>query len=327
MIQELKQCDALRVTVLVDNVSDLLSTTPSSVTSHLANLKKGEGWRATGSCLCCANWGLSLALDIEVEGNVSRILFDAGPDRQTLRRNADLLGYDMAEIDAVVLSHGHWDHAGGLLEAFDGLDRTTIRGPTEFHANEGMFVARGLRTPTGSVIPFLDPPNPAALGDAGAHVILGDDARSLLDGRAYLGGEIPRLTDYEVGLPGHLSWDDFASDWRDDPLIKDERWLAVHVRDKGIVVFTACSHAGLVNVLLHAREVFAPAPLFAVMGGFHLSGPENEKIIGETVRDLAQFNLAQIIPGHCTGWRAVAALAAAFGERVTPSAVGQSHAF
>jgi 7,8-dihydropterin-6-yl-methyl-4-(beta-D-ribofuranosyl)aminobenzene 5'-phosphate synthase len=106
----------------------------------------------------------------------------------------------------------------------------------------------------------------------------------------------------------------------------DERFLAVRVRDKGIVVFTACSHAGVVNVLSHARESFSSSRLYAVAGGFHLSGA-NEKIIPQTVEDLRAFGLSVIAPGHCTGWRATHALVSCFGERVvTPSAVGKSYA-
>ena len=103
----------------------------------------------------------------------------------------------------------------------------------------------------------------------------------------------------------------------------DERSLAAYVKDKGIIVFTACSHAGVVNVLRHARACFPSVPLYAVTGGFHLAGG-NEKIIAESVRDIGDFGLKLIAPGHCTGWRAVSALAAAYGEDVVvPSAVGK----
>jgi 7,8-dihydropterin-6-yl-methyl-4-(beta-D-ribofuranosyl)aminobenzene 5'-phosphate synthase len=99
----------------------------------------------------------------------------------------------------------------------------------------------------------------------------------------------------------------------------------VHVRDEGLVVFTACSHAGVVNVLSHARESFPSIPLYAVAGGFHLSAA-NEKVIPETVHDLASFNLGVIAPGHCTGWRATHALVDRFGEDVVaPSAVGKTY--
>ncbi len=106
----------------------------------------------------------------------------------------------------------------------------------------------------------------------------------------------------------------------------DERFVAVRVREKGVVVLTACSHAGVVNVLMHARSCFPQAPLFGVVGGFHLSGA-NERVIPETVEALRAFKLTTIAAAHCTGWRAVNALAAAFGDAVAPSAVGKTYRF
>ena len=106
-------------------------------------------------------------------------------------------------------------------------------------------------------------------------------------------------------------------------MLIDKRFLAVLVRDKGLVVFSACSHAGIVNVLHHARATFPDLNLHAVMGGFHLSGP-TEAIIPETVRDLGTFGLDLILPAHCTGWRALNALERAYGETVVvPSEVGK----
>jgi 7,8-dihydropterin-6-yl-methyl-4-(beta-D-ribofuranosyl)aminobenzene 5'-phosphate synthase len=114
-----------------------------------------------------------------------------------------------------------------------------------------------------------------------------------------------------------------GADWTPDPLLTDERFLAAHVRGKGLVVFSACSHAGIVNVLHHAHEAFPELKLHAVMGGFHLSGP-TEAVISETVRDLGSFGLDLIVPAHCTGWRAVNALERTYGEKVVvPSAVGK----
>ena len=84
----------------------------------------------------------------------------------------------------------------------------------------------------------------------------------------FLSGEIPRVTPYEKGFPGHMRRSEDGKSWEPDPLIMDERFLATHVKDKGIVVFTACSHAGVVNVLKHARTCFPSAPLYAVAGGF-----------------------------------------------------------
>jgi len=111
-------------------------------------------------------------------------------------------------------------------------------------------------------------------------------------------------------------------------LILDERYVAAHVKGKGIVVFTACSHAGVINVLTDARKGFGDLPLYAVMGGFHLSGPVVEVVISETIRDFAQFALKRIIPCHCTGWCAAHALASVYPEDVlTPAAVGRQFTF
>ena len=92
--------------------------------------------------------------------------------------------------------------------------------------------------------------------------------------------------------------------------------------NKGLFVFTACSHAGLINVLTHAAERFPGIPLFGVLGGFHLAGP-NEAIIPETVDALEAFELQVIAAAHCTGWRALGRLAQRFGDRVVASAVGK----
>jgi 7,8-dihydropterin-6-yl-methyl-4-(beta-D-ribofuranosyl)aminobenzene 5'-phosphate synthase len=116
------------------------------------------------------------------------------------------------------------------------------------------------------------------------------------------------------------------ADWEPDPLVLDERYVAVRSRDQGVLVFTACSHAGVVNVLTDAGTRFKGLPLFGVLGGFHLSGA-NERIIPETVEAMRPFGLKMIAAAHCTGWRAVSALAAAFGDAVAPSAVGKTYRF
>jgi 7,8-dihydropterin-6-yl-methyl-4-(beta-D-ribofuranosyl)aminobenzene 5'-phosphate synthase len=141
-----------------------------------------------------------------------------------------------------------------------------------------------------------------------------------------LSGEIPRVTLFERGLPGHYQ-KNVDGNWMPDPLLMDERFLMVEVEGKGLIVFTACSHAGVVNVLKHARESVAGTPIHVVMGGFHLSGA-NEEIIPETVTALSELKPSTIAAGHCTGWRAVNALANAFGDSaLDPLAVGKCYTF
>ena len=174
--------------------------------------------------------------------------------------------------------------------------------------------------------PFGDIPSRASLEQNGATVVTTTEPQAIVDDLFFVSGEIPRVTPFETGMPEQFRRSEDGREWEPDPLVMDERYVAVLVKDRGVVVLTACSHAGVVNVLLDARERFAGRSLHAVLGGFHLSGG-NEKIIPETVAALRLFQLPMIATAHCTGWRAVNALANAFGDAVVPSAVGKLYHF
>jgi len=323
---QLKQIDQCNVTVLVDNVMDILSTAPKSVTGHISNVFKAGAKELSGPCLCCAHWGLSLVIKAQNGASKQTLLFDSGPEGGTVERNGARLGIDFGAIGAAMFSHGHWDHVGGMTSALTLINKANGGKSIPVHVNEEMFVRRGVRTGDDSIIPFEAVPSKETLEAAGAEMVSNEQPHTVLDDTFYISGEIPRVTPYEKGLPAHVK--NTGDGWEPDPLILDERYVAVHIKDKGIVVFTACSHAGVVNVLKNARDVFSPIPLYGVMGGFHLSGAACEAIIPETVEDLKSFNLKEIIPGHCTGWRAVHKLIETFGEDVViMSAVGQSHQF
>jgi 7,8-dihydropterin-6-yl-methyl-4-(beta-D-ribofuranosyl)aminobenzene 5'-phosphate synthase len=322
----LTEVDRLEVQVLVDNVTDSLSSTPPFVTREWPALVRKGLRRIAGAGLCCANHGLSLVIRATAGGRERVVLFDAGPVDYAVEQNGTRLGVDFGAIEAVVLSHGHWDHGGGLLKAFQLMRAAAPNRATPIYLHPGMFAERGQRQPDGGVLPMAVLPTPEELAQAGAEPIVTDVQQLLLDDTFYLSGEIPRVTSYEIGLQNHVRRST-QGEWEADPLITDERFLAVAVKDKGIVVFTACSHAGVVNVLTHARECFPGQRLYAVMGGFHLSG-ETERCIPETVSDIARFDLSLIAPGHCTGWRALNQLVRTCSEDVVvPLAVGKIFAF
>ena len=321
----LEAVDGVDFLGLVDNCLDSLSTVPRHVTLEWPRLMRSGMKELSGEWQCCANHGLSLVITAR-RGDVSHtVMFDAGPENYVLERNAPRLGVDFSAVEGIVLSHGHWDHAGGLPAAVRLTVAANGGRSVLVYVHPEMFRQRALTLASGTVLPIKAIPNPPELAELGAEIVSSTAPQLVLDDFFWISGEIPRITSYEKGFPGHLRRSDDGSGWEPDPLIMDERYLAIRVRDKGIVVFTACSHAGVVNVLSDARESFSSAPLYAVAGGFHLSAG-NEKIIPETMQDLRSFNLSVIAPGHCTGWRAIHALVSCFGEEVvTPSAVGKSY--
>jgi len=315
--------DRLEFQVLIDNVTDSLSTAPPNVTLEWPALMQAGMRQLSGKCQCCANHGLALVVKA-VRGDRSHVvLFDAGPVEFAVEYNGTRLGVDFASVESVVLSHGHWDHAGGLPMALELIAKANGGRRVPCYLHPGMFRQRALPLPGGALLPIREIPTPDELAAKGGEPIVTTEPQVLLDEMFFVSGEIPRVTGYERGFPGHKRRGDDGHSWEDDPLIMDERFLAAHVKDKGIVVFTACSHAGVINVLKHAQSCFPQIPLYAVTGGFHLAGG-NEKIIVDSVRDIGSFGLKLIAPGHCTGWRAVNALVNAYGDDVVaPSAVGK----
>lgn len=317
--------DSVDIQILVDNITDSLSSVPSFVETELAGLgrRRGAAWVMGGGCLCCAAHGLSCLLTLRRGDEVHTVLFDTGPEDRTFEQNVSRLGVDLGPVEAMVLSHGHWDHAGAMLRALQLVrDRNGGREvPCYMHPD--MFRSRAAKMPDGSMRLMEDVPSEAALTAQGGRVISTRDAQAIAGDTVYLSGEIPRRSGFEVGLPGQHRRTLDGKGWELDELLVDERFIAFNVKGKGLVVLTACSHAGVVNVLTHARECFPDVRMHAVLGGLHLSGT-NERIIPQTVAALDGFGLDVIAAGHCTGWRAMTALANAFGDgKLAPLAVGK----
>lgn len=319
---ELALADQIEVLVLVDNTTDSLSTAPEFVEGEFRRFWRRGGQVLSGQCLCCAAHGLSCAITARRADTARTLLFDTGPDASVFERNVDRLGFDVGGVDGIVLSHGHWDHGGAMLRALEMIRVKNGGREVPVYMHPDMYRTRATRTPDGSMHLFDDVPSAATLERYGARVFHAKGAQLILEDLFFVSGEIPRVTKFETGLPNHYRRTEDNSGWEADPLIADERFVAVGVKDKGIFVFTACSHAGVVNVLTHARDLFTGQSLYGLMGGFHLSG-STEKVIPDTVEALRAFDLQTIAPAHCTGWRAVAALTCAYGDAVVPSAVGK----
>ncbi len=314
------QVDKLTVQVVVDNTTDMLSSRPGHVTSELRVLMAAGMKELAGEALCSAHHGLCLAVTAHFATEERTVLFDAGPDPYALIRNGGHLKLDFERVDAIVLSHGHFDHSEGLLTAAKMIRSGNKKRRIPLHVHPGAFVKRALRLSDGTLLPLQDVPSRQALQSAGMDLIESDNPEEIIGGSFFLTGEIPRRS-FERGLVNQVRLNE-AGEWEPDPLCMDERFMIANVNGKGLAIFTGCSHAGVINICNHARELFPDIPLYALVGGLHLVHP-NEDLIGETIDELKKFGLKVIIPGHCTGWRAIHSLINAFGERVIdPLAVG-----
>jgi len=316
--------DSLVVDVVTDDVSDTYVSKTLFAVSEFANVILAGAKVLSGEALLCANLGLGLRLVSKAGATQHTMLFDTGPEGAIFLRNCANLGIRMGEVECIAVSHGHWDHMAALPDTIDAI--VGAGGQVAVHVNPGMFNDRAIRLASGTVVPVAKVPLPGAMEARGAKVVNRPDARLLLDGHFYYSGEIPRLTSFEKGRTDHLCRPGPNEAWQPDPLLMDERMLLAHVQDLGLVVFSACSHAGIVNVCTDVRRLFPDIPIHCVMGGLHLGGVM-ERIIPQTVDGLRPFAIPHIITGHCTGWRALHALADAFGEAVSQSAVGTRYTF
>ena len=333
------ELDELRLLVVVDNEIDLLSSIAEDIpqvgaAAYLAARAPTVREHAGHPCKvildrhCCAGHGLSVLVTARRGDEERTMLFDAGPYGWLWKDNAARLGIDLAGIEAVFLSHWHSDHSGALVDVVAAVAEARRRAGrpaplVDLHPDRPD--QRGTLAPSGMI--QLLPPEPTfeALEAAGGRLVKHDEPHTLCGGLVFGSGRIDRLTGYEAGLVGHhtLRGDSFAP----DPLIMDERFLAASVHGRGVTVLSACSHAGVVNACLGAKDRFHGLPVDVVLGGYHLSGKPMEPRIEATVTDLRKRIRPRVLaPGHCTGWRAKAALAQAFAPtNYGPSAVGAQY--
>ena len=248
------------------------------------------------------------------------MLFDTGASPDGVVENMRRLDIDPSSIEAIVCSHGHFDHTAGL----DGLLR--VLGPAGMPVLIHPHFWRRRRVVLPGRDPFELPTTSAnALREAGFDIVENQQPSFLLDRSVLITGEVPRVSGYEPGFPIQQAWIDEV--WQPDPLVLDDQALIVNVRGKGLIVISGCGHAGMVNISRYARRLTGEQPLHALLGGFHLNGPIFEPLIPRVLDDLALLGPQVLVPAHCTGWRAQHAMAARFGEAFVPNSVGTRFTF
>ncbi len=317
----LEPVDEVLVTTLVDNVFDALLTGDDRVGRASFGVARAAAPQFDGGSTAVglvAEHGFSALVTVRRGDTTTTLLFDTGLSPTAMVTNADRLGVDLSEIQGVVLSHGHFDHAGGLAGLAGRRGARSL--PMVVHPH--IWTRRRLAVP-GREPEELPTLSKRALEGEGFSVIERRQPSLLVDGCVLVTGEVDRTTEFERGMPAaHQAWS--GGEWRHDPLIIDDQALVVHVRGCGLMVLTGCGHAGAVNIVRHAQRLTGVPRLHALLGGLHLGGPAFEPIIGPTVRELMAMAPDLVVPGHCTGWRAQHALAAALPDAWTAGSSGST---
>ena len=255
--------------------------------------------------------GLSFFLEVDLGPEKMRILMDTGASPEVTLHNFDLLEIDPADLDMIILSHGHYDHTCGLVGVLGDVHR---RIPVLAHPQ--IFSPK---LKISLFLKYIGLPFSRAKAEAAGAVFLTSRSPALLAEGLTTTGEVKRDEPLETvegfwTIRGDLYFQD---------RILDDQSLVAHVEGKGLAVISGCAHAGIINTVRQAQRITGIKEVYAVIGGFHLSSAIFERLEA-TAKSLQSFDPKVVRPGHCTGQRAVSRLQEVLGDRCQPLACGDA---
>lgn len=310
----LMEVDQVTITVIMDNSIDILMAS-SEIAQRFQRMKT-----TYPPIQPIAEHGFSALIQVKCGDKVGKAILDTGCSVNGILHNIDVLDIDLTYIQAIILSHGHYDHTMGLTGLIEKL------GSQKFSivCHPDVFLERKSVKPDGhESIHF--PPKLVDLGRENIRLTETKNPTSLCDNMMLVSGEIDRTVDFEKGFPNHFT--KRSGEWEHDPLIRDDQCVILNLRGKGLVIITGCAHSGIINTIRYAQALTNIQQVYAVVGGFHLTGGMFEKAIPATVSELQQIKPSYIMSGHCTGWSATHQIAHAMPEAFIPNNVGTTLVF
>jgi 7,8-dihydropterin-6-yl-methyl-4-(beta-D-ribofuranosyl)aminobenzene 5'-phosphate synthase len=336
MAIRLQEIEKISITILIDNYTDRLLEN----TSHTLRSPMIRGEKFLPAPL--AEHGFSTLIKIhhkyqnkdlerlDYKNDNNTFLFDTGVTEEGIILNAANFGINLDQIEAIILSHGHFDHFNGLLNVIDHISK-----PIDIIVHPDAFLKRWLIFPDGrkAKMPVLEE---QILSRKGAIIHKNrnvnflplkehnHDYNNSTAGRSLLiTGQIPRETNFEKGFPFQYMENPDENNLSHDPLVNDDQAIVVNIRNKGLVILSGCGHAGIINTINYAKRLTGISRIHAIIGGFHLSGGKlYEDAIDPTIEEIKNADPEWIVPCHCTGWKAVNRIINSMPEKFIQTSVG-----
>jgi 7,8-dihydropterin-6-yl-methyl-4-(beta-D-ribofuranosyl)aminobenzene 5'-phosphate synthase len=308
ILEKLKQVDGVEIITVIDNYIDIFLTESDEV-------KRRPLWsngQITRPLL--AEHGLCLLITVYDGGEKHTILVDSGFSAVGCTYNLDAMGISLDQVEAFVLSHGHFDHTGSIQKFYE---MGYLQKETSLYLHSTAFAERGIKAVSGEnfSMPQL---SKERLQEHGAKIVINDGPSLIGNGCCLLTGEVPRRS-FEIGFP--IGWrNEDGKIMRDD--IPDDQSLVFYVKDKGLAVILGCGHSGVINILNYAKALTECNEIYLVMGGFHLTGEIFEKYTSQTIDALIEMKPKMVVPAHCTGFNSTSQIARRMPESFVLNSVG-----
>ena len=289
-------------------------------------------------------WNLALHIQSTKGQETRRYLLDFGFTPNFYANNLDILKIDISQVDALIISHGHYDHVGGLM-GFLEAQRSRMRKDLKLYTGgEDDFCHRFIPNPDGSFTELGTPIDRRKLRAMNVEPVL-SEAPIVIEGHAFTTGIVPRHSIEHVlpntfekfGVADGLGCDvkaysdhHFTPEERAGKPVPDQHWhehaTCFRLGDRGLVVISSCGHAGIVNTLRRAQEVTGVEKIFALVGGFHLA-PAPEPYLRQIMAELKKFDIQHVLPMHCSGVNFVELAKQEIPEKLVLCATGSSFTF